>query len=310
MTTRDTIVNFFLKMRYALRNVIGNNSLATDFGIPSFVSDFNTDGFNISNNDVYNNIMVTSKNNVIVKDGVLHLLAKPTEDGKWTIGWIDYDGELNETWGTWEAKMKLPSDSWCAFWFLREWHWDATTLRKYNVSHVEGNKIFIKDEQFEAINYNWFVLVNREPIGRIDDFNVKEMSITLNVPITIPIEGEIEIGPDHIITEVDVMEPMKKNGEGKTIIKHTLHYKPMLTEYKGKQGGPWVTPADEEWHSYAVTMYKDGYKFYIDNILTGVFTDPLSIVPYKAYPILNVAVHPNRKQEELTMLVEYLKYYK
>jgi hypothetical protein len=53
----------------------------------------------------------------------------------------------------------------------------------------------------------------------------------------------LEIGPDHIRPEVDIMECMKKEGQSEVTLKNTVHYGYGLNDYQpgepnNHSGGP------------------------------------------------------------------------
>lgn len=313
MTIKDTIINAILLVRYKF---FKSYIKPKNFGVPTFESNFITDKYNISNGYYYSSNMVTNREEVKVKEGILNLYARPynknftdwsglTKFIEWSIGWVDFSNIVEGKWGIWSATLKLPKDASSAFWLLRKRHWSEKTLKQFTVNKIEDRKIFL-NEKFVRIDYNWFVLLNKQFIGYVYGYNIEENSIVLDRDITSDI-SVIEIGPDHIIPEVDIMEMMQK--DNKSVLKNTIHYGYELEKYTTTSGGPWICKTDELWHNYAVDVNPKGYYFYIDNVLVGVFTNRKSIENIEAYPIFNNAVYPNRKQEELILQIKDFKYY-
>lgn len=93
-----------------------------------------------------------------------------------------------------------------------------------------------------------------------------------------------EYNVQQITPEIDIMEVLG----GKHNIKHSVNY-----GYSNKycmSGGGYLR-CDNKFHEYAVEMLYNGYKFYIDGILTAklISDDPEFVTDYPNYLLLNNA---------------------
>ena len=95
---------------------------------------------------------------------------------------------------------------------------------------------------------------------------------------------------ERIIPEVDIMEVI----DG--VVRHTIHYGyPDDDQYSKLALGNNICKCDNQFHEFATELLENGYKFYIDGILTASFTskDPEFVSNDANYLILNNAANPS-----------------
>jgi hypothetical protein len=318
MTTeqfKDWFHNAYLKLRY--RSLLRRFASKRNFGTPTFVEDFNSPSYNISDNEIYNNTMIMKKENVEIKDG--KMLLKTKYENKefsgwwgqgvkiWSIGWVDFRNKAIKR-GVISVKCKLPSggaENWPAIWCLRERHSDTSTKVKLGVG-INNGRIITCTEMSTAIriNYNWYVWYDDKIVGFVKDYNIEKG--TIEVDRDIPRLGSeyVYVSTDNIIPEIDIMEIM----HGK--IQQTIHYGYSITEYRTTEWNTKLGKPEDKEYEFSVEINDDGYKFYIDGVLTGVLTDKPSITEAKAYLILNNAKQPEiAAGPDTTFEILSVKYY-
>lgn len=111
----------------------------------------------------------------------------------------------------------------------------------------------------------------------------------------------------QITPEIDIMENIK----GK--MTQTIHWgyeeEPIYRKYG--IGSP-IFGADNEYHEYAVELLKDGYKFYVDGVLTAIFrtNNPEFVTDYPNFLLLNNAMNKYSKNKDFTVFkVKSVKVY-
>ena len=110
----------------------------------------------------------------------------------------------------------------------------------------------------------------------------------------------------QIIPEVDIAENI--NGE----VRHTVHYgyqeEPKYTRISI---GSSIFKADDEFHDFAVEMLDNGYRFYVDGILTAEFKskDPEFVTNVPSYLILNNASKEGFESSITYFIIQSVKFY-
>lgn len=289
----DVLLNFFLMLRYRFFRRFCRK---TSFGQPFFTENFDEPGFIVSDRDLYWENMVTLKENVEVRNGKLRLHVRyenrefsnwwGTQNKTWSIGYVNYRNRAF-SYGVWSVRCKLPSDtdSWPAIWLLRERHAEPETKIKLGRTVKAGeNQLFLPEWTIQKAELNWFVWLDSEPIGFVTAADRAIQLLTLDKAVPETGENPVYVSPDHIIPEVDIMEIL----HGK--IQQTVHFGYSAETYKThewnvKRGKP-VRNKEIE---FAVELHPNGYRFYIDRILTAVLTRRKARSEAPAYLILNNA---------------------
>ncbi len=293
---KDWFNNAYLNTRYKLFRKWAKKR---NFGVPTFVEDFNNPSYVISDNGEYNETMVTKKENVEIKDGKLLLHTKyenkvfhgwwGTKNKIWSVGWVDYTKKPIKR-GVISVKCKLPKnyngkDGWPAIWCLRERHPEVSTKVNLGVGNTNGRTITCSDMfKAERVNYNWYVWFNDKIVGFVEDYDISKGTVTVDRDIPKLGNEYVYVSVDHITPEIDIMEII----HGK--IQTTVHYGYTISKYRSTEWNTkLIKPDYNKEYEFSVEILDKGYKFYIDGILTGVLTDKRSISEAKSILILNNA---------------------
>ncbi|MFH0889474.1 MAG: hypothetical protein V1871_09740 [Planctomycetota bacterium] len=272
------------------------NSKGISFGSPTFVVDFNNPTYVISDRNLYADDMVTLKENVEVKDNklLLHCRYENREFNNWwgkakktwSIGSVDFKNNAY-SYGIWSIKCKLPNDKdgWPAIWLLRERHAEAATKVNLGLGKNQNSRtICVPNPINKPVDLNWFVWCEDKTIGYIEGIDKINGLITVDRDIILVDGKRIFVSPDHITPEVDIMEVIHGR------LQHTVHYGYSNTEYRTTAWNSKLGKPDfSKEYEFAVEISSDGYKFYVNGILTGVLTDKKSISEAPCYLILNNA---------------------
>ena len=110
---------------------------------------------------------------------------------------------------------------------------------------------------------------------------------------------------NQITPEIDIMETMRHRE-----IRHTVHYGYSDVVYRRYGIGSDVYRNDNKFHEFAVELLDNGYKFYVDGILTARFKtkNPEFVTNYPNYLLLNNAAHTN-STKDTDFVVKSVKFY-
>jgi len=110
--------------------------------------------------------------------------------------------------------------------------------------------------------------------------------------------------PDVIIPEIDVYETMQG------MMRHTVHYGYSDIKYARTGIGSSIAKCGGDWHKFTVELLDNGYRFYIDDIMTAEFIndDPEFVTKHENYLLLNNAAHTDDK-EDTNFIIRSIKFY-
>ena len=111
----------------------------------------------------------------------------------------------------------------------------------------------------------------------------------------------------QITPEVDILEVLDK----KEMYKYNLHYGYSDTVYKTKwMGSKGIMRNDNQFHEFAVESLTNGYKFYLDGILTAKFwtDDPEFVTDCPNYILLNNSSDNNTKKDTSFVIKDVTAY--